>query len=56
MTTPACQRERGRLTEVLKTVRVGAGLSELAGEPTGAQAKPDHAVTLPGGRAAHAGP
>jgi hypothetical protein len=27
MTMPACQRERGRLAEALKAVRVGAGLS-----------------------------
>ena len=26
MTTPACQRERGRLAEALKALRVGAGL------------------------------
>jgi hypothetical protein len=30
-------------------------MSEYADEPTGAQAKPDLAATLPGGRAAHAG-
>jgi transcriptional regulator with XRE-family HTH domain len=27
MTTPVCQRERGRLAEALKALRVGAGLS-----------------------------
>ena len=27
MTTPACQRERGRLAEALRAVRVGAGFS-----------------------------
>jgi hypothetical protein len=27
MTIPACQRERGRLAEALKAVRVGASLS-----------------------------
>jgi hypothetical protein len=26
MTTPACQRERGRLAEALKALRAGAGL------------------------------
>jgi hypothetical protein len=26
MTTPACPRERGRLSEALKVLRVGAGL------------------------------
>ena len=27
MTTPACQRERGRLAEALKALRVGAAIS-----------------------------
>jgi transcriptional regulator with XRE-family HTH domain len=41
MTTPACQRGRGRLTEALKVLRVGAGLSgaRLAEMPGWQQSK-----------------